>query len=99
MLDYYGSIEYTFDEIKIKLCDNYKNHSKPYIEKIINKFVDEGKIYSTYSYSGWGVFHRKNVIALIDEYIKEDTLLIKKKLKLLQYCHENNYPADLISRI
>ena len=99
MLDYYGSIKYTLDEIKIKLYDDYKDYSKSYIEKIINKLVDEKKIYQTYSYSGWGVFHKKNVVALINKYIEDDTLLIKKKLKLLQYCYENNYPVDLISRI
>ena len=84
MLDYYGSIKMSKDEIKenIVLISNYKNYSREYLYNILDYLYTHNMLYKSYSYSGWNVFHKKDVMTYIDDYIKLDTLNCKKKISI-----------------
>ena len=85
MLDYYGSIMLSKDEIKenIVLTPNYKNYTREYLYNILDYLYMRKLLQNEYSYSGWGVFHKKDAMKNIDDYIKLDTLNCKKKLALM----------------
>ena len=85
MLDYYGSIKMSKDEIKnnIVLTSNYKNYSREYLYNILDYLYMKKLLQNEYSYSGWNVFHKQDVMKNMDNYIKLDTLNCKKKLALM----------------
>ena len=96
MLDYYGSIAKTPEEVDSELISYFKEYNKSYIQSIIYNLRNENIIQNTYSVSGWMVFCRKEVIQSIETKIKNDTENVAKKLLLVRYCIENETPLDII---
>ena len=97
MLDYYGSIILPKEQIKnnIVLTSNYKNYSREYLYNILDYLYMRKLLQNEYSYSGWGVFHKKDAMKNIDDYIKLDTLNCKKKLALmLQLTNSKDFPYE-----
>ena len=85
MLDYYGSMNMPKDEIKnnIVLEPRYINYTREYLYTILDYLYTRNMLYKSYSYSGWNIFHKKDVMTYIDDYIKLDTLNCKKKVALM----------------
>ena len=96
MMDYFGSIEKTSEEVDMELILSFKNYNPSYIQSISSAFRNENMICNVYSVSGWMVFFRKEVIQLIETKIKNDTENVAKKLLLVRYCIENETPLDII---
>ena len=96
MLDYYGSITKTPEEVDSELISYFKEYEKSYIQSIIYNLRNENIIQNTYSVSGWMVFCRKEVIQSIETKIKNDTEKNKKKLLLVRYFIENDFPVDIM---
>lgn len=99
MLDYYGSIEKSCEEIDLELIQSFKNYNKEYIQSIILKLRNENIIQNNYSVSGWLVFGKSKIINHINEYIQNDTVISQKKLLLLRYLLDNNIETDIIRDI
>lgn len=99
MLDYYGSIEKSCEEIDIELIHYFKNHNQDYIQTFISKLRNDNIIKNTYSVSGWLVFGKSKIINHINEYIQNDTEITKKKLLLLRYLLDNDIETDIIRNI
>jgi len=85
MLDYYGSINMSRDDIKndIVLTPKYKNYNKEYLYEIINYLYTRNFLLKSYSCSGWNIFNKKDAMKYIDDYIKENTLNCKRKLAIM----------------
>jgi hypothetical protein len=96
MLDYYGSIAKTPEEVDSELISYFKEYDKYYIQSIIYNLRNENIIQNTYSVSGWMVFCRKEVIQSVKTKIKKDTEKNKKKLLLVRYFIENDFPLDIM---
>lgn len=99
MLDYYGSIEKSCEDIDRELIQSFKNYNKEYIQSIILKLRNENIIQNNYSVSGWLVFGKSQIINHINEYIQNDTVISQKKLLLLRYLLDNNIETDIIRDI
>ena len=99
MLDYYGSIEKTCEEIDSELISYFKNYQQSYIQSIISKLRNDNTIQNTYSVSGWLVFFKREIISHIQEYIQNDTVIAQKKLLLLRYLTDNDIETDIIRDI
>lgn len=99
MLDYFGSIEKTVEQIDHELIQIFRNYNKTYITEIIRELRNDNQIQNIYSVSGWMIFHRKDIIDLIDNRIKIDTEISHKKLLLSRYFIQNDIPLDIIENI
>ena len=86
MLDYYGSIiiDQKYMSNSILETKKYKTYDKKYIYDIINLLCIEKLISDSYSISGWQIFHMKDVITKIDNYIIHDTIKCKKMLAFIK---------------
>ena len=99
MLDYYGSITNSFDEIDSELINHFKNKAnQSYIKEIIKNLKKENIILNSYSISGWNMFHKSNILLTIDEKILIKTKKNNQKLKTV-YCLQNYLNDDIIYRI
>ena len=75
MLDYYGSIMISQYDISndIAQTPKYKTYSREYIFEVINYLFMKSILHS-YSVSGWNMFHKKDAINHIDNYIRLNTI-------------------------
>ena len=104
MLDYYGSMNMSREDIKIDivLTSNFKLYSREYLYDIINYLYTRKMLNTSYSYAGWPMFHKQKAVEHIDNYIKLDTLNCKKKVALmLQLTNNKNivYEPELFKKI
>ena len=106
MLDYYGSIMMSKDNVKNDIINTqkYKEYNKEYILNIIDILYSKGflKKKQLYSYSGWGIFNKPIAIEYIDNFIKLNTLNCKKKLAVvlqLKYSKDIGYEPGLFKQI
>jgi len=87
MLDYYGSITKSEQEIDRELIQKFKDTChESYMKKIISDLRRENILHKEYSFSGWLTFHGKTVCDII-----ENKILVQKdknyqKLKFT-YCY------------
>jgi hypothetical protein len=84
MLDYYGSIMISQNDLSIDIAQTpkYKTYSKIYIFEVVNYLFMKNILHS-YSVAGWNMFHRKDAINHIDNYIRLNTTKCKKILALM----------------
>ena len=94
MLDYYGSIMISQNDLSIDIAQTpkYKMYSRIYIFEVINYLFMKNILHS-YSVSGWQMFHRKDAINHIDNYIRLNTTKCKKMLALMLQLTNN---TDLV---
>ena len=95
-MDYYGSINYTFDEIKLNIIQKFNTYSNEYILDVIEYLYRRNLICNVYSYTGWNVFHAPIVMNKISNYIKLDTIICKKKLLLMRYLMDKVNKNEII---
>ena len=80
MLDYYGSILISNDEIDRQLIDRFKYYNKNYILKIIQNLRYIKLLPTKNSVSGWNIFVKDFIQTDIKDRIQWDTNIAKKKL-------------------
>ena len=91
MLDYYGSVIKSEQEIDRELIQKFKDRCyESYIKKIISDLRKENILNKEYSYSGWMVFHNKSIYDNIRNQINNDLNRNNKRIKFL-YCYNQSY--------
>lgn len=91
MLDYYGSVIKSEQEIDRELIQKFKDRChESYMKKIISELRKENILNKEYSHSGWMVFHGKTVCDIIKNKIivQKDKNNIKLKFT---YCYNQSY--------
>lgn len=99
MLDYYGSVMITDNEIDTQLISRFREYNENYIESIINNLRKEEILVSNHSVSGWMIFVGKYITNKIKDIINEQTRLNKQKLLFMMYAKENNIDNDICQLI
>ena len=98
MLDYYGSIMKTDEEIDRELISRFDNYNQQYIEKIINDLRREQILMSgpnANSVSGWQVFVGPYTINKMKQIISDQTRLNRQKLEFVKYINEHTIDIDV----
>ena len=86
MLDYYGSIIKSEEEIDKELIQSFKDRCyESYMKKIISDLRKEEVLQKEYSFSGWMVFHGKTIHEIIEKTINYQKQKSEKRIKFL-YC-------------
>ena len=86
MLDYYGSIIKSKEEINNELISFFQSHSnESYLKKIIHDLRKEECLANEYSISGWLVFYKKNIHKMIQTQLNHQKQKNYQKLKFT-YC-------------
>ena len=86
MLDYYGSIIKSEQEIDRELIQKFRDRCyESYMKKIISDLRKENILHEEYSYSGWLTFHGKTIWDIIENNIIVQIDKNKQKLKFT-YC-------------
>jgi hypothetical protein len=95
MLDYYGSIMMSIWDISnnISQTPKYKMYSKIYIFEVVNYLFMKNILSDSYSVTGWNMFHKKDAINHIDNYIRLNTTKCKKIFALMLQLTNN---TDLV---
>ena len=91
MLDYYGSVIKSEQEIDRELIQKFKDRCyESYMKKIISELRKENILMDEYSHSGWMVFHGKTIHDIIKNKIivQKDKNNIKLKFT---YCFYQSY--------
>lgn len=91
MLDYYGSILISDDEIDRQLIDKFKDYNKDYILKIIQNLRDIKLLPTKNSISGWNIFVKGFIQTDIKDRIQWDTNIAKKKLLIFYSLKDNSH--------
>ena len=105
MLDYFGSIVKSNEEIDTELISKFITQcNESYIERIIKELRDEEAILKNYSVSGWNVWGFKQISLIIQIKINNKKEINEKILKtyytLTNYFIQNNLDLyDLIEYI
>ena len=99
MLDYYGSISISDNEIDTQLISRFREYNEKYIERIINDLRRERILTSGHSMSGWMIFVGKYITDQINSVISEQTRLNKQKLEFMKYAQKNNIDNDVCQMI
>tara|TARA_B100000900_G_scaffold14771_2_gene11817 strand:- start:4340 stop:4654 length:315 start_codon:yes stop_codon:yes gene_type:complete len=87
MLDYYGSIVKSEQEIDKELIETFKDRCyESYMKKIISDLRREEVLRKEYSVSGWMVFDSKIIYDIIKSQLNNELNKSEKKLKLT-YCY------------
>ena len=91
MMDYYGSVIKSGQEIDRELIQRFQDHCREsYMKKIISELRRENILSKEYSVSGWLTFHGKTVCDII-----ENKIIVQKdknNLKLkFTYCFNQSY--------
>jgi hypothetical protein len=86
MLDYYGSIIKSEEEIDKELIQSFRDRCyESYMKKIISDLRSEEVLQKEYSFSGWMVFHGKTIHEIIEKTINYQKQKSEKRIKFL-YC-------------
>ena len=86
MLDYYGSIIKSEEEIDKELIQSFRDRCyESYMKRIISDLRSEEVLQKEYSFSGWMVFHGKTIHEIIEKTINYQKQKSEKRIKFL-YC-------------
>ena len=86
MLDYYGSIIKSEEEIDKELIRSFRDRCyESYMKKIISDLRKEEVLQKEYSVSGWLTFHGKTIHEIIEKTINYQKQKSEKRIKFL-YC-------------
>ena len=90
MLDYYGSVIKSEQEIDNELIQKFRDRCyESHMKKIISDLRKENILNKEYSVAGWLTFHGKTVCDTIDEKIKK--LKSEQRLKFLYIYNQKEY--------
>ena len=82
MLDYFGSIVKSNEEIDTELISKFIDQcNEDYIEYIIKQLRAEETLFKNYSVSGWNMFGCKQISLIIQIKINHKKQINEKKLK------------------
>tara|TARA_Y100001958_G_C20656578_1_gene182182 strand:+ start:109 stop:453 length:345 start_codon:yes stop_codon:yes gene_type:complete len=95
MLDYFGSVMKSDQEIDTELISRFRDYNESYIESIINELRLKRILTSGHSVCGWMVFVGKYTVNKIKSIIAEQTRLNKQKLEFMKYVKEHNIDNDV----
>lgn len=95
MLDYFGSVMKSDEEIDTELISRFRDYNETYIESIINELRLKRILTSGHSVSGWMVFVGKYTVNKIKSIIAEQTILNKQKLEFMKYVKKHNIDNDV----
>ena len=91
MLDYYGSITKSDEEVEKEIIQKFRTRChESYLKNIINRLIKEDILHNGYSVSGWYVFHQKNIYEIIEKTINYKKQKSELKLKFL-YCYNQKF--------
>ena len=91
MLDYYGSVIKSEQEIDRELFQKFKDRChEAYMKTIISDLRKENILHKEYSVSGWNVFHGKTILDIIKNKMIVQEYKNNKKLKFT-YCFNQSY--------
>ena len=91
MLDYYGSIIKSEEEVDKELIQGFRNKChESFIRNIIQDLRRENILFSEYSVSGWGVFHCKKIYSTILDRIIAKLEQNQRKLNFV-YCFQTYF--------
>lgn len=94
MLDYYGSVIKSSEEIDRELIQKFKERChESYMKKIISDLRKENILNNEYSHSGWMVFHGKPIHDIIINKLIVQKDKNNQKLKFT-YCF-NQFHKDI----
>lgn len=99
MLDYFGSVIKSDDEITNDLISHFRDYNQNYIEKIINDLRREQILTSGHSVSGWMIFVGKYTVDKMKKIISDQTRLNFQKLQFMKYAKKNNIDNDVCQMI
>jgi len=100
MMDYYGSVIQSKEQIYKEIGSRFPEHRKGYIESKVDHLYETNFINEEVSVSGWAVFVCPEVVRKIGEMIQSD--LDNAKLRLLiATClvPRNDVPLDVIEKV
>ena len=84
MLDYFGSIVKSNEEIDTELISKFIDQcNEDYIEYIIKQLRAEETLFKNYSVSGWNMFGCKQISLIIQIKINHKKQINEKKIKNL----------------
>ena len=87
MLDYYGSIVKSEDDINSEIIQCFRDRCyESYMKKMINNLRKEEVLQKEYSVSGWMVFHRKTILDMINIQLNHGLQKANKRIKFV-YCY------------
>lgn len=99
MLDYYGSILKSKEDIDNEIIQKFRNNCyESFIIKIIYNLRKENKLNEEYSVSGWNVFHKSSINKIINITINNNLHIEEKKFKFV-YCFLKIYNNIDICRL
>lgn len=82
MLDYFGSIVKSNEEIDTELISKFINQcNESYIEEMIRELRRDDTLFSNYSVSGWNVFGCKQISLIMQIKMNHKKQINEKKLK------------------
>ena len=91
MMDYYGSIIKSEQEIDRELIQKFRDRCyESYMKQIISDLRKENILHKEYSVSGWLTFHGKTVCDNIRIKINNELNISEKRLKFT-YCFNKFY--------
>ena len=99
MLDYFGSIQKSDQEIDTELISRFREYNENYIERIINDLRREQILTSGHSVSGWMIFVGKYTVDKMKKIISDQTRLNKQKLEFMKYVVQNDIDNDIAREI
>jgi hypothetical protein len=101
MMDYYGSIIKSKQEIDNELIKSFRNRChESYMKKIISELRKENILHKEYSHSGWMVFHGKTIHDIINLHIDTIYKLKMSEIRLkFTYCYNQLYNDTDVCRM
>jgi len=99
MLDYYGSILKSDEEIDTELISKFRSKCyESYIRLIISDLREEGILQKDYSVSGWNAFSQRIIYEIFEKNIEYQKQKKERKIKFL-YCYNQLFEDYDILRL
>jgi methionine synthase II (cobalamin-independent) len=95
MMDYYGSIIQSKEQIYKQIISHYPKYNVDYITQKLDSLYESGYLSEEISVSGWNVFIGPEVVKIINTEIKKDLELSKQRLKAV-YLLKDELSPDII---
>ena len=93
MMDYYGSITMTNKDIKASLLHHLAEYPEDYVVELSEKL---GVYKTTYSVSGWSVFHGPEWVKKMRDILIKETEDAKKNLAIVKVAEGSpDFPEDI----
>ena len=98
MLDYFGSITKSPEDVDRELIDFFKKKTSTETLKIIIADLRKQKVITEYSITGWNMFAKKQIVDIIHHELNNRLIKNNKKLKSV-YCLQRYLSDDIIYKL